>query len=1025
MPLRVPAAASALALVLALSGARAHAQGQPASQPSADAAAAQPATANDPNAVLQEVVVTGQRQAVATAQLIKEMSSQIVDSVVAADIGKLPDRSVTEVLQRIPGVEIDHTYVNIAGATDPEHYQVEGSGVTIRGLSYTESEINGEDSFSANGGRALSFDDIPPELLAGIDVYKNPDASQIEGGIGGVVNLRTAMPFDFSGAKISGSLGGSYGDLSGGNVKPSESLLLSDRWHTGIGDVGVLVDLSDSEVQDRTDGMELYPYFPRNSTEGAASSFIPAGQTVWIPDGGVTWRTLQFRRTRKGIYTALQWRPSDNLESSLSFFESYYVFHWNEDAIFPQTNPYNIQPAAGTNFTYNSAGMFTSGTMTDPTDGGLAMNDDARSADQHAVTDNFSWKTTWDATDRLTIDNDVQLVKSNSHEDDFTVATGINVPWETINLTGSMPVVSVPTAYMDNPANYYWAFTMDGLSLNHGQEWAWKEDLDYKLSGGFFKAIKAGVRWDDRTAENDVSEPGSGYDWAGVSQSWMLPWEIPTLAYLNDFPAPYSTYGFPNYFNGQMSVPSSVVFPAASLATGWPGSFEELQSFFTTLCKEVTPSCTNSWQPASLSAAPGAAPTGGLNNQAEHTYAAYLMLPFASRIGTLPYDGDIGVRVVRTVDTAQGYMVMSTFTIPTTPPAGYSLSDYYAFASSTQPLSADNDYTDVLPDLNMRFHWTNDLQSHFAVSEGMTRPSFTQTQAFSTLGSAITDGVQSYTGTANGNPNLKPTKSLNADGTLEWYFARTGSLTADLFYKHLTDVIVNQVYDVTGIDTAGNAHTFTTTGPVNGATGQIKGAEIDYQQYYDFLPWIFHGFGTQLNFTYIDSAQSLDNPVTGKYCDGTSEGAANLADNLNGCDTNGTTFGNLPLVDLSKYAFNAALLYDRGPVSARLAYSWRSKYLMGVNVNPTQGTNGLNTDPGSSAYGTETVAWGLPLYADSYGELDASLFYKIDSHITLGLEALNLTDSIYKELMQQHVATSTFAWYDSGRTYSAQVRVTF
>ncbi|MGH8201506.1 MAG: TonB-dependent receptor, partial [Steroidobacteraceae bacterium] len=116
---------------------------------------------------------------------------------------------------------------------------------------------------------------------------------------------------------------------------------------------------------------------------------------------------------------------------------------------------------------------------------------------------------------------------------------------------------------------------------------------------------------------------------------------------------------------------------------------------------------------------------------------------------------------------------------------------------------------------------------------------------------------------------------------------------------------------------------------------------------------------------------------------------------------------------------------DRGPVSARLAYNWRSKYLMGVNVHPANGTNGLNTDRSSPNYGQQNVGWGLPFYAGDYGQLDASIFYKIDEHVTLGFEALNLTDSIYTELQQQHIATTTFAWYDSGRTYSAQVRVTF
>src|SRR6185312_10173697 len=123
-------------------------------------------------------------------------ADEVVDSVVAEDIGKLPERSVTEVLQRIVGVTMDRSMPG-----DPQHYAVEGSGIAIRGLTYVRSELNGRDALSANGGRSLSFTDVPPELMSGVDVYKNPSAEQIEGGIGGLVNLRTALPFDFRGKK--------------------------------------------------------------------------------------------------------------------------------------------------------------------------------------------------------------------------------------------------------------------------------------------------------------------------------------------------------------------------------------------------------------------------------------------------------------------------------------------------------------------------------------------------------------------------------------------------------------------------------------------------------------------------------------------------------------------------------------------------------------------------------------------------------------------------------------------------------
>ena len=412
---------------------------------------------------------------------------------------------------------------------------------------------------------------------------------------------------------------------------------------------------------------------------------------------------------------------------------------------------------------------------------------------------------------------------------------------------------------------------------------------------------------------------------------------------------------------------------------------------------------------------------GGLNTQDEHTYATYLKVSFGAEVGGLPYDGNVGVRLVRTLDTADGFTTMAPFTIQSVP-SGHSASEYSSFPGFSTPTAVKNDYTDVLPSLNLRLHWSEHLQSRLAVSEGMARPDFSQLQAFTSLGSNINSstGLQTFTGTANGNPKLKPTKAFNLDGTLEWYFAQSGSLTADVFYKHLTDIVLNRVFNTVVTDSAGGSHDFTTTGPINAARGDLKGFEVAYQQYYDFLPQLLHGIGTQLNFTYIDSHQSVDGANTGTYC----QSYDTFSVNLNGCDTDGRAFGNLPMQNISKYAYNAALLYDRGPVSARLAYSWRSKYLLGTNVFPLQGTNGTNTDPTSPTYGQQNVTWGLPIYGASYGELDASVFYNITPHITLGVQALNLTDALYRTLEQQHFGTTTFETYGSGRTFSVQLRAT-
>jgi iron complex outermembrane receptor protein len=476
---------------------------------------------------------------------------------------------------------------------------------------------------------------------------------------------------------------------------------------------------------------------------------------------------------------------------------------------------------------------------------------------------------------------------------------------------------------------------------------------------------------------------------------------------------------FPNFLNGQASLPVSVVFPGASLA-GVSG-IGSLQAFRTALCQQLNPTCNYASIPGTFVQAPGSPPLGGLNTQDEHTYATYLKLSFGAEVGGLPYDGNVGVRIVRTLDTLAGYTTMGAFT-PQNLPSGHAASEYVSFPGFSTPLAVKNDYTDVLPSLNLRLHWNEHLQSRLAVSEGIARPDFSQLQAFTSLSSTInsSNALQTFTGTANGNPELKPTKAFQLDGTLEWYFAPSGSFTWDVFYKHLTDIVLNRVFNTAVTDSAGATHEFTTTGPINAARGDLKGLEVAYQQYYDFLPKFLHGIGTQLNFTYILDHQSVDHPNNGTYC----EAFDTFSVNLNGCDTDGRAFGNLPLQNISKYAYNAALLYDRGPVSARLAYSWRSKYLLGTNVYPLQGTNGTNTDPSSPTYGQQNVTWGLPIYGASYGELDASVFYNITSHITLGVQALNLTDSLYRTLEQQHIGTTTFETYGSGRTYSLQLRAT-
>ncbi|WP_229489679.1 TonB-dependent receptor [Pseudoduganella namucuonensis] len=967
------------------------------------------------------VVVSGQRAALQSAQKIKQNADEIVDSIVADDIGKLPDRSVTEVLQRVVGVTMDRSM-----AGDPQHYAVEGSGVAIRGLNYVRSELNGRDSFSANGGRALNFEDVPPELMAGVDVYKNPSAEQIEGAISGLVNLRTAMPFDFKGFKGSVSGQKSYSTLKEGKATPSASLMLSDRWKTGIGEIGLLVDLAKSQSDTRTDAIKIDAFYPRDN--------VVPGKTVWVPKGAL-WRTQDFERERQGQYAAAQWRPFTGLTTALTYFKSDYHMKWSEQAMLMQhTTPYDIKVSDAT---YDANGMMLTGTLSDPEHGGINYNPDRRVATRDSSTTDVNWNVQWRVSPQWTVRNDLQRIRARSEGFDSDVATGLQIQSQRLDLTGGMPnliFTDAQRAMLADPNQYYWAYTMEHRDRSKADSKAWKTDVQYEFDHSVLRDLRFGVRLTDRNSHTHNSNPS--YNWQAITQPWMLGWNISQLAYLGDprFSNETNVHTYPNFFNGKTSVPS-VVFPNDSLAVGYPGTYEALHKYYDIVCKEQTTkqgwgSCDFAWKNSTFGTDPAE-----INDVSERTKAFYSQLRFGFDDLKYPIDGNIGLRYVRTNSTAAGYTVFKP-SVPTFPPgasvSGVAIPDIAAF-SEQQDFA--NSYSNVLPSLNLRMKASEKLQFRLALGKAMSRPDFSQLQGYTTLmeeiktstneaTKAITVNSVSLTGTGAGNPMLKPTTSKQLDVTAEWYFAPSGSLTVAVFNKQLKDIIVNQLntYDVAGAD--GKTHSFTITSPVNGARGHARGFEVAYQQYYDNLPEWLSGLGVQASFTFVDSKRKLYNPVFSPYCT-TGDGAVNVNLYVNGCDTDGRSFGNLPLQGLSRQSGNLSLMYDKGPVSARLAYNWRSKNLQAVNTWGTRGTDGKDTNSASPTYGATNIAWGLPLWADAYGQLDASIFYKITEKLQFGLEAQNLNKAVFKQLMQQHAGTSGHSWFATGPRYTAQLRYSF
>jgi iron complex outermembrane recepter protein len=180
------------------------------------------------------------------------------------------------------------------------------------------------------------------------------------------------------------------------------------------------------------------------------------------------------------------------------------------------------------------------------------------------------------------------------------------------------------------------------------------------------------------------------------------------------------------------------------------------------------------------------------------------------------------------------------------------------------------------------------------------------------------------------------------------------------------------------------------------------------------------------NYTFIDSRLSMYQPVTSQWCTPKDTVDANITRDLAGCDTNGHALGNLPMTGMSRNAFNFALLYDHGPLSARLAYSWRSKYLQAVNAFGTANNDGIDQNPDSPNKGNSySVNYALPTWGGQYGQLDTGVQYKVSDDLTLAFEGQNLTNALYKQYMQQGIGLMERGAFYTGRRFTLQMRYSF
>ncbi|WP_298916406.1 TonB-dependent receptor [uncultured Algimonas sp.] len=443
------------------------------------------------------IIVRGIKKSVADSIDVKRNATQLIDAISAEDIGKLPDENVAEALQRIPGVQITRTFgegqeVSIRGLPQ---VRVSVDGRTILGYSIKVSPPENE-----RLGRSSGLDIVPSGVFSRLEVIKSPQADQVEGGLGGVVNLVTPSPFDFVEPAIGFSLEGVYSDGSD-KVEPAGSFFAARNFFNDR--LGFLLAVDYSGRTSTIDANERNNFlnFSVGDTNGD-------GMTDIRPDR-VRMERIITDRTRLGVSLEAQLQATDNI---VLFAEG----------LFASLETNRQQPG----FQYRWANAFT------PTayDGNAIVAGDV-SGGQFLTLNTLRNQPTETRLFALGGDYEAGRIKfgAEASYSEGTVDTTIQSPIlisRSFDASFDFRGGAVPSLVFSDPAavadigNYDFLRTSLNSSFGELDEAAVKADLEVSIDGGFFQAVKVGGRYrdlgntfnafSDRFTAFEVSEFGSG-----------------------------------------------------------------------------------------------------------------------------------------------------------------------------------------------------------------------------------------------------------------------------------------------------------------------------------------------------------------------------------------------------------------------------------------------------------------------------------------------------------------------------------
>lgn len=774
---------------------------------------------------LEEIVVTGIRRSLMDSITVKAENSSIVEAISPEDIGKLPDTSIAESLARLPG---------LAGA------RVDGrtSGISVRGFNeqYVATTMNGRELLGIGDNRGVEYDLYPSEIIAGAVVYKTPDASLVNQGLGGIVDLRTLRPLDRE--RII-SFNGSYemNELESANPDYDDTghrlaFTYSDTFASDT--FGMALTFASMKSPSQEEQIRVWGYAdadPDTVVFGGHDSFVRS--------------SLMERDTFSGVF---QYAPNNRLTITadalyIDFLESK-VFRGLEEG----------GPVwGGTDWTATETqdGLVTAGYF----DGfHSVIRNDGEVKDGELTT--FGLNAVYELSDTWSLEFDAAASESSK---------------DIINMESYSGVGRAGTTDQGAPAARSW--TMGGpIGIMFGDHPTLRTP-DYtdpsviRLAGpqAWGGAIAQRMGGHSNAQDGFVNNPFFDEDLNTLRLTAKGEVEFSIVSSV-EFGANYSdrtkekvNYGAflvapgfdeniaPENTQNQESfpVPSEYIVGNADLSFLGLGSmlaYDGVALYRDGIYREID---ATGFETDRL---------GDTYTVNEEITTLYALANFETGILT----GNVGVQIVDSDQSSAGFDTVAQE------------DDDGIVSVVATPTSGEADYTDILPSLNMNFQVTDNQVVRFATAKVMSRARMDNMKPNNTIGFVFDNGrrlsddpeFSAWSG-SSGNAALRPIAAIQTDLSYEYYFADDGYLATTVFHKTLQNWHLNEEvetdfsqYYIPGYHDQGIDELVSLRGPTSSiaeiGSGKVDGIELQGSFPFRMLSDTLDGLGIIASATFLD-----------------------------------------------------------------------------------------------------------------------------------------------------------------------------